>query len=100
MQCCSKAEISSEILQNAAKEEPTIEAQEGDQQKIECISHLIPEKKQYKDISLVEENDYSYLDKMKADMELPNKPQIATQHCDTPSSQNESLAICKSSPSS
>lgn len=48
MQRCSQAEISPEILQNAAKEEPTIETQEGDQQKIECISHLIPEKKQYK----------------------------------------------------
>ena len=37
---------------------------------------------------------------MKAEIELPIRPQKATQHCETPSSQKENFAICKSSPSS
>lgn len=45
MYVIAKSEISPEILQNAAKEEPTIESQERDQQKIECISHLVSENK-------------------------------------------------------
>ena len=45
MKVAGQIKISSYILQNATKKKPTIESQEGDQQKIECISHLVPEKK-------------------------------------------------------
>ena len=45
MKVAGQIKISSNILQNATKKKPTIESQERDQQKIECISHLVPEKK-------------------------------------------------------
>ena len=46
MKVAGQIKISSNILQNATKKKPTIESQERDQQKIECISHLVPEKKE------------------------------------------------------
>ena len=51
MKVAGQIKISSYILQNATKKKPTIESQEGDQQKIECISHLVPEKEKKKGIS-------------------------------------------------
>ena len=48
MKVAGQIKISSNILQNATKKKPTIESQERDQQKIECISHLVPEKKKKK----------------------------------------------------
>ena len=48
MKVAGQIKISSNILQNATKKKPTIESQERDQQKIECISHLVPEKKNKK----------------------------------------------------
>ena len=48
MKIASQPKISPDILQNATKKEPTIESQERDQQKIECISHLIPKRQKRK----------------------------------------------------
>ena len=48
MKVAGQIKISPNILQNATKKKPTIESQERDQQKIECISHLVPEKKKKK----------------------------------------------------
>jgi hypothetical protein len=39
----------------------------------------------------------THLDKMNAEMKLPKRPQIATQHWMIPSSQNEKFTIIKSS---
>ena len=49
MKVAGQIKISPNILQNATKKKPTIESQERDQQKIECISHLVPEKKKKKE---------------------------------------------------
>ena len=50
MKVAGQIKISPNILQNATKKKPTIESQERDQQKIECISHLVPEKKKKRNI--------------------------------------------------
>ena len=54
MKVAGQIKISPNILQNATKKKPTIESQERDQQKIECISHLVPEKKKKKKRNIIQ----------------------------------------------